>query len=465
MPIIKTLPDEVTVVTPLIPGAIEEPYQSQFVNVIPEAGVTSLLKYVEGYPWSVNFYGQFLSEDHNLNSYDPDVPNLLQPYYKINNLVFKVSTPLDSNYNTETSITTISGAAIVPYSVRPNIGDLFIANTDTGEDAVFSINTVQRKTYRKETLYEITYTLTFYLSTNPTWLSNLESKVQQTFYYNETNDHTGKGNLLTPVVYEAIQRLNSYYSSTIDYYFTTFYQKVKGTILVPGQLEQLYDPLLMKFLMRIVNTDQHINISKIALFSTSGDQYIDQPSIWDAILKRDLNALYLVNKKYRFISTLQLFSLTRLGAMSTAGINGLLYPLDAETNGPVNTVLNAPALTATPGIDISPVYQHGIIEVATDITVLDTSTGLNVNKPLLHSLFVDNYYIVSSNFYDHVAAPTTTTLAALSYIELLIYKFMTNQAIAKEDLVVAIQSYNKWPLLHQFYLLPVMWAIFRSQGV
>jgi hypothetical protein len=76
---------------------------------------------------------------------------------------------------------------------------------------------------------------------------------------------------------------------------------------------------------------------------------------------------------------------------------------------------------------------------------------------LLHELFVDDYYIVSENFYRYLE--DNSTFPDISYTELMIAKFVTGKAIAKEDLAILVETYKEWSLLHQFYLLPVIWTM------
>ena len=82
------------------------------------------------------------------------------------------------------------------------------------------------------------------------------------------------------------------------------------------------------------------------------------------------------------------------------------------------------------------------------------------SKPLLHELLINDSYVVSEGFYNYIADHVSFT--EVSYIELMMYRFLNREAIAKEDLAVAIQDYKNWSLLHQFYLLPVMWLIIKD---
>lgn len=79
---------------------------------------------------------------------------------------------------------------------------------------------------------------------------------------------------------------------------------------------------------------------------------------------------------------------------------------------------------------------------------------------MLHPMFQDDYYIVSKSFYDYISS--NGSVIDISYIELIIYRFLKKEAIPKEDLYLVVSNYQKWSLLHKLYLLPIMWFIINA---
>ncbi len=465
MPVIKFLPDEAPSLVVNTPQTLPEEYRSQFVSLLPTSDVSSLMRYVEGMPWEVNFYGQLLNKDDGVQSFDPAAPSALQPYYKINKLILRVTAPLDSSYNAETGVTTIFGAAVAPFSVKPNTGDSFVASIDSGEDGIFTINNVGRKSFNKGTLYEISYSLSFYASTQPDWVATMEERVQQTYYYTDADMYGNKGSLVIPSVYEAQKRLGFLLRTSVNFYFNSFYNIRFGTIVMPGQSDTMYDPLLMKFLFKILNTNVHPNLIKISSYNHASNYFIDQVSIWDSLLSIDPSMLYVCNKKYRYVYSGNLPMISRLAALPIVGLNFVLFPMDANVPLQVRMgELSQPSILS-PNQTLAVVYNHNVAEQVITIPVNDVQNNTVVQKPLLHALFEDDYYVLSKHFYDHVEAPTALTAASLSFIENIVYKFMNKTPIAPEDMVIALQDYAKWPIIHQVYLLPVMWLILKSQNI
>jgi len=242
MAIVTLQPDAQPLIDTTLPETIQEPNSSIFTSLLPVSKINSLLKYVEGYPWTIHYYGQLLNKNNTLEHFDPNTPNLTQSYYKVNNLILQVSSPLSSSYDSTTGITSVTGTAIAPYKLTPNTGDVFIAQVDTGEDAIFHITSVSRKTHLKESLYEISYTLYSYTSANPSFISTLDERVNSTYYFNKDTNFFNRDILIKPSVKEATDRLKNFLIEAEDYYFNTFARKQTGTIFIPGVDYALYDP-------------------------------------------------------------------------------------------------------------------------------------------------------------------------------------------------------------------------------
>lgn len=453
MGIVKLQPDALPLSTTSLPEEITPPHDSIFTALIPESKVASLLKYVEGYPWTAVYYGQILNTNNNIENFDPSTPNLTQPYYKVHGLILQVSSPLSSSYDQATGTTAVTGTAITPYKVIPNVGDVFIAEVDTGEDAIFIINTVTRKTHRKDTLYEVSYSLYSYTSALPEFTVSLEQRVNDSYYFNRDTDFFNRDVLIKPTIKEAIDRLTLFQRESQSYYLNTFCQSREGAILIPGTTELIYDPHLINFISKIVSYDQ-LNTIRFYRF-TYFDKYVDQPSIYNALIDRSPALIPNINKTYSFIPTTMLANRARLGTIFHAGIEYMLYPTNPRTD----------ADTDTTSVDTEHDFI-GTVKTANNYkpytgTISVTSNNNNVyTSKILHELFVDDYYVVSENFYKYMRDQSTYT--DISYMELLIYKFLTGKAIAKEDLAIAIQDYPNWPLLHQLYLLPVAWLLTKS---
>lgn len=465
MAIVKLKPDE-PINSPLTsPQTIAAPIKSNFNDLIPESRINSLLQYTEGKPWTVNYYGQILNENNTLNSFDPSIPNVLNPYYKVISLILQVQSDLSTTYDSSTSTTSINGTAITPYKLIPNVGDIFLANVDSGHDAIFLIKNVDRKTYRKETLYEITYSLYFYVSQQPIWLNNIESKVQQIYYFNKDNGYYNRDVLILPEVKEATDRLKSFLEESKDFYFNKFYNYNKGTLLIPGIEKTLYDHKLIEFILKTNNITDHECISKLYINNYYNDLFMKQPCLYNTLITKQIKDLSIVNKQYSFIGTEYFYNNPKLAQLGIIGIDYCLYPINADISYSISHKPNYKYLTPLDNTvdprtqlntNINPTVVNDFIP---DNITVDTISG---TKNLLHLLFKNNYYLVTEDFYLYANDTTSPSANNISYIEFLIYKFIKRQAISSKDLVIAIQNYRSWSNLNQLYLLPVMWYMIKE---
>ncbi len=443
MAIVRLQPDASPVQEVTTPSMIGSPVESIFTPLVPASRIVSLLKYVEGYPWTVDFYGQILNKDNSLESFDPTTPNLTQPYYKVSKLILQVSSPLSSSYDSSTGVTTITGSAVTPYKITPSVGDVFVAQVDSGEDAIFHVTSVSRKTFRKDTLYEVSYTLYAYTSTQPDFIGQLSARVNDTYYFNQDTDYFNRDVLIKPSTKEAIDRLKIFLRESQSYYFSTFPQKRTGSIVLPGLDYTLHDPFLLGFIMKIVDYSVLVDVP-FYRHAVVAEEF-KRKSIYDLLLARCLSGISSISKQFKFISSASVPNRARLGTAFHAGVDYLLYPVsqDTPTNDFFSTVTNSDNYST-----LSP------------LVVETTNNNQIYTKNVLPELFLDDHYVVSPNFYAYVQ--DHETYEDLSYIELLMYKFINKEAIPKEDLAVAVEKYHTWSPLHQLYILPVMWLLVKA---
>ena len=439
-----------------IPQALQPSPTSLFTPLSPESSVNSLLKYVEGYPWTVHFYGQITGEANTLEHVDPGSPNFTSPYYEVKGMILQVSSPLTSSYDQASAVTMVSGSAILPYRITPNVGDLFLAQVDTGEDAVFIITSVSRKSHRKDTLYEVDYTLYQYASADTSLMAKVVARVQHTYHFNKDSDFFNRDVLLAPSAHEAQRLLRSILTSSRQLYFERFAQHDAKALFIPGQEGAMYDPHLVSFLMRTVPHDSMVGLPVFS-FSMS-DAYSEQPSFWDMLLARSPHRVSTICKQYAFAPASALKNMARYGTLKHAGVRHVLYPLDPDTTLYINQYKNTTAENSDMhfGVKTDRNYSSSTLTVKTQ-----SHAGEEV-KHLLPELFEDNYYVVSGGFYDYLK--DSAHYSEVSFVELLVARFLQGKAIAKEDLVLALQSYEEWSALHQLYWLPVLWVLAHAQG-
>lgn len=445
----SNLPKELPIVEEM-----QERRESTFTTLIPESRVDSLLKYVEGSPWTVTYYGQLLNTYSTINHFDIKEGNLSQSYIEIKDMILKVQSPLSYSYDEEQGESVLSGSAIVPFKILPQPGDVFVANVDSGEDVLFSVTTVERKTHRKDTLYEINYTSLVYTNDKPEYLEAINKRINETYYYDNAIDTKHSNLLITPTEKFHIDKLRSFLYDSKEYYFRTFKQRESSSLAVPGLDVIAYDQVLDEFIMKTVDVSL-FNTGSMYSYSNYGEGYL-RDSILDCLIKKVLPNSKRVERRYGFYPSGYFFRKAQMHTPYFTNVNYLILPIEADdrmtSRKPADTFMDSSMI-----LDVKTEDNYGSGEVIY-IDVLGTE-GEDV-KILLPSLFTNDFYIVSETFYLYLNDKKVYN--DLSYIELIIYRFLNGERLSHEEIFKCMTHWEDWSYLHQYYILPVVWFLARQ---
>lgn len=446
---ISNLPKELPIVEEM-----QERRKSTFTALVPETRIDSLLKYVEGSPWTVTYYGQLLNTNSTINHFDIKEGNLSQSYVEIKDMILKVQSPLSYSYDEEQGESILTGSAIVPFKVLPQPGDVFIANVDTGEDVLFSITTVERKTHRKDTLYEINYTSLVYVNDHPEFISAIRSRINETYYYDNAIDSKFTNLLVTPTEKYHIDKLRAFLYDSKEYYFRTFKQRASSSLAVPGLDFIAFDQILNEFIMKTVDVSLFDTTSMYS-YSNYSDSYL-RDTIFDCLIKKVMPVSKRIERQFGFFPTGSYFKRAQLHSGYFSHVNYLICPIEAD-NRMVSRKRERTFNETDFPLDVltEDNYDSGF-----NIYINVKGTDGEDVKKLLPDMFVDNYYVVSENFYNYLE--DKETYKDLSYIELIIYRYLKGDRISHEEVFHCATRWEDWNYLHQFYYLPVVWFLVRQ---
>lgn len=408
--------------------------------------ITSLLTYTTGAPWTVDYYSQILGKHNDLKDFDPNIDRPYQQYRLIKDLELRVSSPLEHSYTSATSMVKITGAATVPFTIIPNVGDVFTARIDNGELAIFRVTNIERKSFNRPSIFHIEYDIVNLVSNHPEWFDIIQSKVQHTYYFHKDRLVDGLDALVTIDQHEAIRKCKLFLNKIIPTYFSIFYNKGFGTLVLPKQEITYYDPLLVRFLLKICSSLEAPELLYIKNLSIQNDPFLAQSSIWDALLEQEWNVLMTSNKRMGFISSGNFMRHPRLDMARYQQISYMLYPLEPDMSTRIGIqLLPYEALE----IDlVETTSHHGI----TDYTYNEYVTDMGI-IPILPIPFVDNYYVLSKSFYDKEEN--------LSLIETMATEYMDGHSLDVNKLLVLTNNWHKWSRMEQFYYTPLVIYLLR----
>lgn len=409
--------------------------------------ITSLIAYVQGAPWTVDYYNQLLGQDTNLKDFDPGADHVHQQYTLIKEVEIRVNSPLSESYTSDTGIMKVTGSGTLPMSIIPNIGDVFTAQVNGGDYAIFRLTNVERKSFNKQSTYYIEYEISTLVSTHPEWFDTIQQRVQRTYHFHKDRLVDGLDALVIPEQHEQIIKTKEFLTKVTQQYFNLFYSQTYSTLILPYQKTTIYDPMLVRFILKICGSFEASQIHYTHNLSIQNDHILSQPTIWDVLLNCDLALFETCNRKVASIPCQTYFRDPTGGSARYQRMDHIVYPFDPDRSICLERELPHPTPTA---LDLkTTTSHHGITSIGYNQYVMENTT-----IPLLPDLFVDKYYVLSPNFYEDITP--------MSLLETMVKRYLHGETLDINKLFVLCERWQKWTRMEQFYLTPVLMLLLRS---
>lgn len=437
MPIVTRKPSAPNPIDPIQPKIEHVEHKSNVVDT-KYTPRSSLLKYVEGAIWTVNYYSQVLDTDNA--TYTQDIGQLAtyQQYKKIHNLELRVDSALSSSQTPETKGFVVKGSAILPLSVIPNEGDLFAADVGDGREGIFQVDNSEKRSIFKESVYFIEYTMLYFSDTSPDRKNDLESKVSTNYYYVKELAQYGQDAILTDVKVDTLKRIRASYHRLKRYYFNWFFSKEYSTILLPGQDYPTYDSNVVKAISSIYLTNEVYEYKLMRGYNIEDDLYLRNPTIWDVLLQKDIHMLNEVYPTVGVTGTDKFGSDPMIESIFYSGIRSIIYPV--VTNNAIDENLNG-IIKAEPIFKLETVASRfGNVSTIADSNTIDI---LGKQVTIAYPIADDNYYVFSENFYENTSN--------MSLIEAVTMQYLKGEAINQEHVLTLMDNIWKWGALERYY--------------
>lgn len=406
-----------------------------------------LLAYLQGMAWTVNYYGQLLGKHNDIREIDPGQNAAFQQYQKTNALELRVSSPLSSSYDSETGITTVSGSATIVYIV-PNVNDYFIAEAGERELGLFRVTSVERRIFNRDSVYMIDYDLVSYARQDTDVVKDLEAKVVRTYYYSKDRLAEGMAPVLREKEYNDSIDLSRAYLEVAQRYFRTFFNRGMMTLLVPGQEKKIYDAWVVYFLSQVMDSFEAPELTEMRQISLDHDRYMAQGNLWSCLIQRDYSDVRRIHQKATLASRNYFNKSSWLRGPIYWSIDKYVYPLFSEDKAAVKNLNKI-----TPVFDEGFVTSEGRVEDPSYQTLNTYVTGTGT-LPLIKSVLIDDYYVLSKDFYDGTAD--------LSVLEILVRDYLKVETINVDMLKALVRVYPDWPMLEQFYYTPLLLLLIKE---
>jgi len=448
MPIAQHTPAS-TVPTPITPLAISAKEYKGSVFDTSSTPEYTLLSFIQGASWVVDDYFSSIVGEHNdLREIDTDQPNVYQTYTRIKNLELKVGSDLSPSFDEESGTMMVVGSAIVYGPIKPKKTDYFIAKGSNGNIAVFCVSTTQRMTHNNLSVHEISYYLVGYADALTALTEQLYERSIKTLVFDKERLLHNLTPLLKETDFVTLQSAKKSFDQIANEYVRTFYSQHVGTILMPGQEHFMFDSMLVEYFTNICDTVSVPMISRVRYMTTDADPALNRPTLWTAMLMRTDTTLPFVQKKMGLVSK-SLFlpkSFGRGAAFSM--MEFFVYPDEPD----MSMVSAASYLPKGISIDsdelIKPTTNYSG-QLYDDIEMAYDNNGTPM--VLIHPVQKDDYYVLSSAFYEDTANK--------SVLETLVLMYLRNQPVDLSMLAALITSYSRWPRLEQYYYGPLLFTL------
>lgn len=435
--------------------AVEDNYQSVILDNNTNS-LKSVITYIQGSKQSCTYYNQVSNEHTDVRMSDPGQLQVYQQYLKISGLELLVDTPLNYSQDQSTNLVTVTGSASVLPVIVPSSGDVFVITLIDNRIGLFSVTAVERLTFNKDSVYKIEYVLVEYITgLHDLKLATVESKVNKEYFYSHDRLINGQMPLLNTEQFQSETNLLAYRSELVKYYFKRFYDKTAGMPILPIHEPRIMDTFVLEFMLKYVSTTDAPEVAKVQLRPTDSDQYLKQPTLYDAISERSKVVLRDCNKKMNLVSTTIFSSNVYLRSVRFSNIDYCIYPVDADVLR-YETVVDGLPLVVKEFASLNTTYNqidattatHGAVYNATR----DRLTIGNIGIPYIKDVLCDEYYVFSTDFYNNVQG-------GCSVLESLVLQFLNKEMMDVTKLIDLLNRYSQWNRLEQFYYIPILYVL------
>lgn len=432
------------------PFISERPYESVAVDSKYQP-IASILTFVAGSSWTVQYYRQLLTKDSELATQQTSLEAVFQQYQKIAGFEIKVSSALSPSFETETGEHALQGTGNIYPSFKPNRGDMFIADIGDGRAGLFEIYGVEQKNVTRDSTYEINYRIVDYVNENNH--KDLEKKVVVNSYFVKDFIQQQQNPIVVEETYHLIQILKKSYSDLQQLWFQQNYNAETKSFPIPGQSKATYDPFLMGVLEYFLPQEVRPASRRVTKYVVESDDLFNVPTLWSSLIRGDDDFSFTQTKEMCCIPIPYVTYVSEFNSIRFSRFEKLLFPKGGELGNDylgsggytVNEYrLDSPySSSESAAIDLKYLFYRKVLNGLDDIKPSD------LYIPLIHPVGIDDYYILSEYFYNKAQY-------GQSRLELQTRAYLEHKALDCGALVELCADVCNWGKMERFYYIPVL---------
>ncbi|QTH80402.1 hypothetical protein PA10_00204 [Pseudomonas phage pPa_SNUABM_DT01] len=433
-------------------------YQGATVDT-HEVKFDQLLTYIAGQAWHVNYLPIVRGRDDDVRPLEPGVHPVFQQYKLIKGMELKVTSPLQPSQIGDTKDMTLKGSANVYGVVIPNVGDIIVGDVGDGREGLFGVTSSNRLTHYTATVHEIEYSL-IRLMDQALADQLYGQNVVETLVFHKDFLDTGNDPLISEEETLLVNNLKEHYERLIALYFHDFYSRDRKSLLVPNQPRVTYDPFLVRYIKTILTTDDHPLMRHITEFNVQGDQTMYEFTFWNCLETMDHAMLTMSVHQAGIVDVKQFWNgRPTMNSIYYSGVEAVVYPDLSPTNvdAGYNNCHFDPVLTdlvrgAARFRELNRLFRD---DLDLDPTLEIYEAVSPERAAQIKRVTVDDYYVLSKDFYLHKPD------VKLSKLEALTMAAMKGEAIDIRTLDFLCTNAIKWDNVERFYYFPILFTLLR----
>ena len=418
MPIMTKKAKPVKVVEKPQPPVQSQPIEPKHTPIIKDATIPneSVLLYVEGSIWPVDYYSQILGSRSELKAQGVGNAPIYQQYTLIKRFELSVTSELSHSDEAEAGEFTTTGEATIYPAFVPNVGDMFLADIGDGRVGVFTLTTKTRLSIYKEACYTVEYQLVDYAT--ETRLQDLANKVVNTYYYHREGVIGGGSAVITDKEYNRILSLKDCWQALKAAYWDEFYNVRLNSFTLYEDMKIIYDHYVVDFLSNTIPQDQ-LSPNEWITVLNCGQHYnnLRLSTLWRAIsTRKPINFYSQLVKTAHLKNYREFHGDPSLAGIRFMGVTEVVYP---------NTELKAEKIED----------QH------------------KLNFPTVN--LANSYYVLSPAFYQN-------DRTQCSLFERVLIDYLERKPTDIKSLIELCNKIDETDKPTRFYLMPMLMALVIS---
>lgn len=358
--------------------------------------IDSYLKYIDGLNLEVDYYS-FVKGVNGENTL-LDVSDLTQQYIQVKQLLLKVTTGIPDS----TNYTGVTIDAILDANVVPAENDLAIVRLPNGLVGIFKVSINDNRSYITRKIYDIKLTFLYFKKDNKEYYDNLISKIKKVYVYDKSFITSNSAPILLEETYRHKVEVRNTYTDLLNQYIKLFtYEKVLSVYTT----KRIFDVNIQNIIIPLLEGDEYTKLKVVESDCSSSN-------VVTSILKKN-KKLDNLNKYYEIIDVAYDIALSHTISLISGNVDSTIH----ITNN---------------NITIPPI--GGV-----------ASTIIPNNYRTLTS----NLYLFSNAFYNGFDG-----LEELSLLETCLSRYMDNELIPFEDIMILVNDISNWSLLEQYNYIP-----------